>query len=95
MLALMVMAACATSPGCAVIDSGTNAARETARMFRPRPFDESAEETVSDDTESDPWGFVGKEGRADQEAEVDPDPWFRRHLMSDRARQIEANLGIE
>lgn len=89
--ALILTAFCLASTGCSVFSAGQDAWTKTARMVRPRPFDGPSE---PDDPE-DEWSFVGDEGRADQEREQDPDPWWQQHFMSPQARAIERNLGID
>lgn len=44
----------------------------------------------------DPWtSQAGSVGRADRPLEKSEEPrWFRKAIMSDRAREIEANLGV-
>jgi hypothetical protein len=74
-----------------MMESGKQAMTQTLRVFRPRPFDGPAEY----DEEDDEWGFVGKEGRADQERERDRDRWWHNLVMSPEARSIERNLGID
>lgn len=64
---------------------------DSTRMFRPRPNDGPVEY----DEEEDEWGFVGTEGRADQDRERDPDRWWQNLVMSPEARNIERNLGID
>lgn len=61
------------------------------RMFTPNPRDWDTD-AAEDKGE---WDFVGDEGRAGQEREQDPDPIYKRYLMSDKARAIEHNLGID
>ncbi|HEX6986823.1 MAG TPA: hypothetical protein VF170_15710 [Planctomycetaceae bacterium] len=41
------------------------------------------------------WEFVGEEGRRGQEVEKDPDQWYRKYILSEKAREIEENLGFE
>lgn len=77
--------------GCTMTDSGMNPFTKTVRTLRPKPFDGPAE---IEDAE-DEWGFVGKEGRADQDREREPDRWWRNLVMSEEARNIERNLGID
>ncbi|MEZ6059193.1 MAG: hypothetical protein R3C19_02410 [Planctomycetaceae bacterium] len=79
------------STGCAVFESGRDAMSQTMRMFRPRPFDEPADV----DDQPDEWGFVGDEGRAELPRERDPDRWWQNLVMSEDARNIERNLGID
>ncbi len=38
---------------------------------------------------------VGEEARGDRPREKDPDPWFKRYFMSEKARSIERNVGID
>ena len=76
--------------GCHLLEHPKNASRRFGRMFTPKPFDGE----VADDDHGE-WNFVGDEGRADYAREQDPDPWFGKYLMSDKARSIERNLGID
>ena len=64
----------------------------TARMFRPRPFDETSDpaEELEDD-----WSDAMKEGRPNLERERDPDRFWVEKVMSPQARSIERNLGFE
>lgn len=89
--ALIVAVFCFTSTGCSVFNASQQAWTKTARMVRPRPFDGPGEPNAPDDE----WSFVGDEGRGDQERESDPDPWWQNWVMSDQARAIERNLGID
>ena len=41
------------------------------------------------------WKVVGDEGRRGQGIEKDPDQWYRKYIMSEKAREIEENLGFE
>ncbi|MEN9556860.1 MAG: hypothetical protein RLZZ232_3146 [Planctomycetota bacterium] len=76
--------------GCSLVEHPKTASRRFGRMFTPRPFDG---ESVDEDNGE--WDFVGDEGRAEYDREQDPDPWFGKYLMSDKARSIERNLGID
>ncbi|MEZ6125956.1 MAG: hypothetical protein R3C49_22745 [Planctomycetaceae bacterium] len=74
------------------MNHGRTAFVDSMRMFRPNPYDS----TMSTDSgKEDEWGFVGKEGRADQDRERDPDRWWQNLIMSQEARNIERNLGID
>lgn len=77
--------------GCALVESPATAMRRTKRMFTPNPtdWDSSAAEDQGE------WDWVGDEARGQSEKEKDPDPWFKKFFMSDRANAIERNLGIE
>ena len=79
------------STGCSMMESPRVAARRMTRMFTPHPTDWGHD--AADDTAE--WDFVGDEGRADVVREKDPDQWFKRFLMSDKANSIERNLGID
>ncbi|MCA9048652.1 MAG: hypothetical protein KDA89_07980 [Planctomycetaceae bacterium] len=78
------------STGCAMMTGPREAFSQSMRMFRPQPLDEP----FTPD-EPDEWGFVGDEGRADQDRERDPDRWWQNLIMSKEARDIERNLGID
>jgi hypothetical protein len=80
-----------TSTGCTMMNAGRDAVSQSIRMFRPNPLDGP----VRMEDEPDRWGFVGEEGRADQERERDPDRWWQNSMMSQEARNIERNLGID
>ena len=73
------------------MESGQQAMVRTGRMFRPKPYDESQIPAA----EEDEWSFVGDVGRGDQPREKDPDGWLRNLVMSEEARSIERNLGID
>ncbi len=77
--------------GCAMVEHPRTAMRRMTRMFTPNPTD-SADDS---DKDSGEWDFVGDEGRGDQTREHDPDPWFKKYLMSEKANSIERNLGID
>ena len=93
--ALVLLLLCGTLAGLAgcatMIDSAQTAKRQLVRQFRPSPIDyrDSTEETV------DQWADYTREARAVHSAEKDPDPWYRRWFMSEKARQTERHLGIE
>lgn len=80
-----------TVSGCSLVESPTSAMRRLKRTFTPNPTDWDSK--ASDDKGE--WDFVGEEGRGDQERERDPDQWFKKHLMSDKANAIERNLGFD
>ncbi len=80
-----------SSTGCMSLTGPQNALAKTGRMFKPdtRDYDDGSDEDGRE------WDFVAKEGRAGQEREVDPDPWFKQMFMSEKANSIERNLGID
>lgn len=77
--------------GCSIVESPRSAMRRMTRTFTPRAVD------ADDDSEKDDgqWDFVGDEGRAEYDRERDPDPWYGKYIISDKARSIERNLGID
>ena len=77
--------------GCAFQKQMAGVWHETKRLATPDPTDRR-DSTENPDQD---WSFVGEEGRAGQEVQVDPDQWYRKYIMSEKARQIEANLGFE
>lgn len=89
--ALIVTGFCLTSTGCTLVNLGRDAFVQSTRSFRPKPHDGPARM----EEEEDEWGFVGTEGRADQDRERDPDRWWQDLVMSPEARNIERNLGID
>ena len=77
--------------GCSMVESPRTAMRRMTRTFTPNPVD-IGEDVDEDDGQ---WDFVGDEGRADYDRERDPDPWFGKYIISDKARAIERNLGVD
>jgi hypothetical protein len=77
--------------GCNLVEHPKSATRRLGRMFTPRPWD-SKNEPGTDDGD---WDFVGEEGRSEFEREKDPDGWYKKYLMSEKANAIERNLGID
>ncbi|MEZ6043703.1 MAG: hypothetical protein R3C20_24665 [Planctomycetaceae bacterium] len=61
------------------------------RLAQPAEFDnEDAMDALNED-----WDNVGKIGRTGRRIEKDPDPWFKQNWMSDEARSIEHNVGVD
>jgi hypothetical protein len=78
--------------GCqSVIDSVQTSKRQLTRQFTPSPHD-YRDSTA--DTE-DKWLEYTREAKATHTAEKDPDPLYRRFIMSEKARQIESHLGVD
>ena len=79
------------SSGCVLVDSAKDVGRYTKRSFTFRPSD------YRDTTEEpqDDWDFVGDEGRGNQPIQHEPEQWWRKWFMSEKARSIEHNLGFE
>lgn len=82
---------CWQMAGCAMVESPRAAMRKMTRTFTPKPTDGN-EDADEDDGQ---WDFVGDEGRADYDRERDPDPWYGKYIISDKARAIERNLGVD
>ncbi|NOX54753.1 MAG: hypothetical protein GXP27_10000 [Planctomycetes bacterium] len=90
---LWILAAAALSAvggGCALVQPAQTFARSSWRAFRPKPNDYR---DVTEESE-DQWAFVGEEARGARPVDHDPDP-FKRFLMSEKARSIERNLGVD
>lgn len=81
----------AGTSGCVLTDLFRESARETKRIYTPNPTDYR---DMSEEADSE-WDFVGEDGRGNQRREQDPDPWWKRWVMSERARSIERNLGYD
>jgi len=77
--------------GCSLVESPQVAMRRMTRAMTPKPVD------ADDDSDKDngQWDFVGDEGRADYAREQDPDPWWGKYMMSEKARSIERNFGVD
>lgn len=84
-LGLIAIGSCC-SIGCQLTESddGTNWSAMPNEDYRD-PTDE----------ENDEWAFAGKEARGDRPRERDPDRWWRKYIMSPKARSIERNMGID
>lgn len=77
------------STGCTTMsDMGAN----MARQFRPRPFDESPE--FQSHGIEDELSEMMREGRPIDDSDREPEDWYQKNVMSDRARSIERNLGF-
>ena len=89
-LTVLPMVFCA-APGCVLTDMFRESARQTKRIYTPRSTDyrDLSEE------EGDEWAYVGEDARGGQMREQDPDPWWKRWIMSEKARNIERNLGFD
>lgn len=82
--------ACWSITGCMLVESVTDATKQTWRQMRPKPDD------YDPSTETDEeWKFVGKETRQHYGRQRDPDRWFKKYIMSEKANSIEHNLGID
>lgn len=81
--------------GCAAFELTDELYREAKRTTRLFALD--GQKTDADAPEEDPWAEVGKEANAlsGREVVTENDDWWGRYVMSDKARQIERNLGVE
>ena len=77
--------------GCVFLEPLQEASRQTFRSVKPKGSDYR---NLTEE-ESDEWDFVGTLGRGNQHREKDPDPWWKRYIMSEKARSIERNLGFD
>jgi hypothetical protein len=84
------IAVCSLS-GCLLLEPWGDFWHQTKRNTKPRT-DGSRDFTAESQEE---WKFVGEVGRRGQPVEKDPDQWYRRYIMSEKARDIEANLGFQ
>lgn len=77
--------------GCVMLESAQEMTRQSMRIFKPRPTDyrDLTEE------EGDEWSYVGKLARGNQPREKDTDWWWTKFVMSEKARAIERNLGVD
>ena len=81
--------------GCAVAQTAGDMAQEawfqTKQTLTPRGTGyEDGAEVVTDD-----WSEVHDLGRRGEERISDDPGWYRKYVMSEKARDIEANLGFE
>ena len=83
----------ASAPGCMLTDMFRESARTTKRIYTPdtNGYRDTSEEPGA----GDEWAFVGEDGRGGQPREHDPDPFWKRWVMSEKARSIERNLGYD
>ncbi len=91
LIVVAMLGLCSFTGGCALVESGQDAARQTFRIFKFQPNDyrDFSEE------QDDKWSFVGEDARGGMKRTRDPDQWFKQHFMSEKARNVERNLGID
>lgn len=77
--------------GCLLFEPWADFWHEMKRTSVPRAEDRR---DFTENSQED-WSVVKKEARKDQVAEKDPDPWYRQYVLSEKAREIEENLGFE
>ena len=80
-----------TSSGCAVVDASREVAASVRNAITPRTWDRR------DPTdEVDSWtSEVGMDARGNRTRDKDPDAWWGKYVVSDKAREIEKNLGVD
>jgi hypothetical protein len=83
--------------GCSTIESWRSPDRKMTHSSKSEDQDASDDSDTDEEDEEteDPWKFVGDQGRAGMDREAIPDPWFGKHLYSQKARDIERNLGFD
>ena len=77
--------------GCAVGDMAQEAWFQTKQTLRPSSagYVDDAEVVTED------WSEVHDLGRREQPRVSDDPGWYRKYFMSEKARDIESNLGFE
>ncbi len=78
--------------GCVLTEPMRPVVRYAKDIFRGDGTD------YTDPTEEEDEAWItdmAEEGRADQHVVKDPDQWWRKYIMSEKARSIEHNLGFE
>jgi hypothetical protein len=81
---------CADLSGCAMMDSMANYMKHTLSFTKGTDYINGADE------EDEAWvKEAGEEARAYRPRERDPDQWYKQNIMSEKARSIEHNLGID
>jgi hypothetical protein len=76
--------------GCQMMDSMANYMKHTFSSTKGTDYVSGA------DLEDDAWiTEAAEEARGNQPRERDPDQWYRNWFMSEKARSIERNFGID
>lgn len=91
-ISILLLALVAGSSGCALTQPLNSITRYAKDLFTFRGTDyvDPTEE------EDDAWiSEAGDEARGDRPREKDPDQWYKKYVMSEKARSIERNLGID
>lgn len=83
---LLAAGAILPATGCALTDTS----RGLFGLFKP-----SGERDDTDEGNEDWEEQVGKDARGNRPREKDPDAWWQKYVMSEKARAIERNLGID
>lgn len=80
------------STGCTTMSDVGSSMRRSARMFRPRPFDETPAEQTEE--VEDDWSKMMSEARPRDQSEPETDSWWWNKVMSPQSRSIERSLGF-
>jgi hypothetical protein len=92
LLAVPVGLACVLALGCGL----SKPFERSTRFFKQTMAPGGTDREHWADEQADPWiEEAGVEARGDRARQKDPDPWFKNYLMSEKARSIERNLGID
>ena len=75
--------------GCSGVPTPAESWQAMTNAFKLNDKRDSTEE------KDEQWRVVADEGRRGQEVEYDPDRWYRKYVMSEKAREIERNFGVE
>lgn len=77
--------------GCSTMYSMHQATQQSLRAFRPKATD------YRDPTEEEDhnWDYVGEIARGDRVREKEVDGFWGKYVMSEKARSIERNIGID
>ncbi|MEM1061251.1 MAG: hypothetical protein AAF532_16765 [Planctomycetota bacterium] len=79
--------------GCATFELTDELYREARRSTRMFALD--TQKSDAEPGHDDPWGDVGVEANKVRPVVVENDDWWGKYVMSEKARQIERNLGVE
>jgi hypothetical protein len=78
--------------GCGLMQPWNSMTRYTKNLFTFRGTD-AYDPTEEEDA---PWvSEAAQEARSGQMRERDPDQWYKKYVMSEKARSIERNLGFD
>lgn len=85
----LLLAVCCVIPalgaGCGTFETTSNFAQSNF-VDRPDPTDQQNDAWVDE---------VGREARGSKTREKDPDPWWGKYFMSEKARSIERNFNVD
>ena len=91
-VSLLLLAWVVGFSGCGLMQPVNSMTRYTKKLLTFRGSD-SADPT---EEEADAWiTEAGEEARSGQARERDPDQWYKKYIMSEKARSIERNLGFD